>query len=890
MLRDLRYRLRALFRRDAMERELDDELRFHLERAAEAHVQAGHSPEEARRLARLELGGVEAVKEECRDARGVRPLDDLIVDIKYGFRMLRRAPAFTAIAVLTLALGIGANTAMFSLVNATLRQPLPYPEPEQLVRLHASKPSCDRGSITYPNFVDWQAGNHTFAAMAVSRGGAFTLTGAGGSAERVSADLISADYFTVLGVRPIVGRTLAAGEDRPGADARVLLGEKLWRRRYGAAPDIVGASIVLDGTGFVVIGVMPAAPDLRSVSGGTPPDLYVPIGQVAPEALQRRGAGLGIHGIGRLEPGVTLAQARADMAAVTRHLAEVYPELRSTGSTIDPLRESVVGFVRPYVLLLFGAVGLVLLIACVNVANLLLARSAGRAREFGIRLALGASVGRLIRQLLTESLLLALLGGALGLLLAWWCAETLFVVLPRGLPHVGTVSIDTGLLLFTLAISIVAGVLSGLTPALKAARPDLHDTLKEGGRGPSATRYRAQAVFVILQVAMALVLLVGAGLLVRTLIGLARTDPGFERDNVITMGVSLSPSLREAEPARIRAELRHLESAIASTPGVASVTLTDATPIEADDQTHFVKDGQPTDSDRDMPWAMRFAVTPDYLSTMRIRLLRGRFFTPRDDERVPRVVVIDEVFARTHFPGVDPVGQRIRTSAYEFEPAEIVGVVRHIKQWGLDSDETTSVRVQMYEPFHQFPDELLPDLPNGLAVMVRTRGDPADTMRALRTTVQGLGADNVIYRVRSLDEVIERYQSTRRFSMYVLVAFAALALLLSCVGIYGVVSYVVDQRTPEIGVRMALGARPANILGMVLRQGAKLVITGVALGVVAAVGLSPLMAKLIYGVPTTDPVTFAAVAGAVIVLALSAIMLPARRAMRMQPMQALRTD
>ena len=891
MLHDLRFRLRAVFRRATVERELDDELRDHLERATEAHVNAGKTPEEALRLARLELDGVEAMKVECREARGVRPIDDLVIDVRYGLRMLRKAPAFTAIAILTLALGIGANTAMFSLVNAVVRHPLPYPAPDQLVRLHGKSANFPRGSISYPNFVDWQAGNHSFSAVAVSRSGSFTLTGEG-SAERVSAELITSDYFTVLGVSPVVGRAFARGEDEPNKAPLVLLGEALWKRKYDADARIIGSSIVLDGKGYTVVGVMPAARDLRRVSGGDAIDIYVPLGQLDGEALKRRAAGLGIHGFGRLAPGVTIAQARADMTAVTQHLADLYPDTnKSLGATIVPLRESVVGNVRPYVLLLFGAVGLVLLIACVNVANLLLARSAGRAREFGIRMAMGASVGRLVRQLLTESLLLAVAGGALGLIVAWWCADTLSVVLPSGLPRVGTPNIDGGLLLFTAGVSLVAGVLSGLTPALKAARPVLHDTLKEGGRGPSTTKYRAQAVFVILQMAMALVLLVGAGLLVRTLIGLSRADPGFERANVLTMGVSLAPSLRDAEPDLVRAELRRVDAAIATAPGVVATSLVaDANPVEADDQLHFSIDGRPTPTFDEMPMAQRFVVGPDYLLAMRIRLVRGRWFSARDDDHAPRVAVVDEVFAQSQFPGSDAVGRTIRTDAYDFEPIEIIGVVGHVKQWGLDRDDTTGVRAQIYEPFLQLPNGQLARMSKGVVVVTRTRGEPTDVINSLRTTIQGLGAENVMFRVRTVEQIIEGYQTTRRFAMYVLVGFAALALLLSCVGIYGVVSYVVDQRTTEIGIRMALGARASDILKMVLRQGGKLVLAGIGLGIAAAFAVGPVMAKLVYDVPVTDPLTFAAVACGVGLIALAAMVLPARRAMRMQPMQALRSE
>jgi predicted permease len=891
MMRDLRFRVRALLRRDAMERELDDELRFHLEESVAAHMRAGRTREDATRLAHLELGGVEVVKEEVRDARGVRLVDDVVADVRYGARGLRKAPAFTAAAVLTLALGIGANSAMFSLVNTVLLHPLPYTEPEQLVRLHANKPGFDRGSISFPNFLDWQASNRTFAAMAVSRGGAFTLTG-NGVAERVSADLISSDFFKVLGIDPIAGRAFARGEDAPNAPAIALLGETLWKRKYDAARDIVGKSIVLDGKSYAVVGVMPAATDLRAVSGGRAPDVYVPIGQVNASSLALRSAGLGIHGIGRLKPGVGVAQARDDLAAVTQNLAATYPDTnKSVGATIVPLHEAVLGNVRAYVFLLFGAVGLVLLIACVNVANLLLARAAGRSRELGIRLALGASFGRLVRQLLTESLLLAIAGGAVGLLLAWWCTEMLFDVLPRGLPRFETVGLDGRALLFTGAISIVAGVLAGLAPAVKAARPNLHDMLKEGGRGPSTTRYRTQAVFVVLQMAMAVVLLVGAGLLVRTLAHLASIDPGFRSSRVVTLGLSMSPSLTSAEPARVRAELRRIEQAIAAVPGVVATSLASgAVPIENNDQLQFWRDGRPRPPSDQLAWGMKSVVGPDYLTTMQIPLVRGRFLSARDDENAPRVAVIDEVFARMHFAGEDPVGKRIRVDDYDFEPVEIVGVVGHVKQWGLDQDETTTVRSQIYEPIMQLPDPAVPNMANGVVVLVRAQGDLGGVAASIRAVVQGLGAENVVFRVRTLDEIIAAFQATRRFAMWVLAAFAVLALVLSGIGIYGVVSYVVAQRTTEIGIRMALGARAADIMTLVLRQGAKLALAGVGLGVAVAFALCPLMGDFIYGVPAIDPVTFIAVACGVCIVAIAATVLPARRAMRMDPMQALRTD
>jgi predicted permease len=877
----IRHRLRALFRRGEVESELEDELQFHVEQATAAHVRAGHTPEEAARLARLELGGLEAVKEDCRDARGVRLLYDFGTDVRYGLRVLRKSPAFTVVAILTLALGIGANTAMFAIVDDVLLHPVPYERPAQLVRLHASKPSFERGSISYPNFIDWQAGNRSFSSIAVSRSAAFTLTGAG-SAERVSGELISPDYFTVLAVAPLAGHAFATD------DAIALLGERLWRRKFAASPDIVGRTIVLDGQSYVVAGVMPARADLRAVSGGPPVDVYVPITQRDREVLKLRAAGLGIHGIARLKPGVTIEQARADMAAVTTHLAERYPETnKSVGATIDPLEEAIVGNLRPYLLVLFAAVGLVLLIACVNVANLLLARSAVRSHELAIRAAVGASFGRVIRQLLTESLLLAVAGGACGLLVAWWSTDALLAFLPGRLSRVAAHSLDPSVLAFTAGVTLLAGVLAGLLPALKAIRPNLYDTIKEGGRGHS-TRSRPQAVFVVLQTGLAVVLLVGAGLLVRTMARLSTIDPGYEPSGVVTFGLSLSPQMQAAPTAAIRTALQDLEGALATTPGVDAASFAfDSVPVEGGDQWLFWVDGRPKpQSDDQMSWAVASIVGPGYLESMRIPLLRGRFFTERDDEHVPYAVVIDDVFARMHFPGEDPIGKRLHFG--DEDSAEIVGVVGHVRMWGLDQDESTTVRAQLYIPFRQLGDPMVAKAAAGAVVVARVRGDGA--VAALRSTIERHGAENVMFRLRTAGEIITSYQTTRRFAMYVLAAFAALALLLSCVGIYGVISYVVARRTAELGIRMALGATAHTIMRMVLGEGLKLTLIGVVLGLGAACLLTRFMTGMLYGVPPIDPITFAAVAAGVTLVALVSLVLPARRAMRVEVMQALRAD
>jgi putative ABC transport system permease protein len=879
---DIRHRLRALFRRRAVESELDEELRFHLDKAAEAYVREGLTPEEAMRRARIDLGGVEAVKENVRDARGVRIVYDLGADLRYGVRVLRKSPAFTLVAILTLALGIGANTAMFAVVDDVLMHPVPYDKPEELVRLHGSNASFERASISYPNFLDWQASNHSFSSIAASRGVAFTLTGIG-TAERISGDAVSTDYFAVLGVTPLFGHTFAT--DEPVA----LLGERLWRRKFAAATDVVGRTIILDGRAYAVVGVMPERADLRGVSGGDPSDVYVPITQIDRETLRRRGAGLGIHGIARLAPGTTIEQAREDLAAVAAHLAVLYPETnRAVGAKIDPLEEAVVGNLRPYLLVLFAAVGLVLMIACVNVANLLLARSAVRSHELAIRVAVGASFGRLMRQLITESLLLACVGGAFGLLVSSWSTDALLALLPGRLSRVSVDSLDPRVLVFTVAISLVAGVLCGLVPAWKAIRPNLHGTIKEGGRGYS-TRSRPQAVFIVLQTALAVVLLVGAGLLVRTMVQLSRTSPGYDPDGVVTFGLSLPPAMQNASPAAVRAALRDLDSAIATTPGVESAAFTYGdVPIEGSDQWTFWIDGRPKPVSADqMIIAVVSIVGPEYLTAMKIPLQRGRFLTARDDQNTPDVVVIDDVFANQHFPGEDPIGKRIRIGD---DPVEIIGVVGHVKMFGLDQDEQTKVRAQMYFSFRQLADSEMSRASAGVTVIARTHGDRAAVVGALRATVERLGGDNVMFRVRTAGEIITGYQATRRFAMYVLGAFAALALLLCTIGIYGVVSYLVARRTTEIGIRMALGATASIVMRLILRDGLKLTLAGIAIGLMAACLVTRFMSGLLFGVSSLDPITFVVVAATVTLIALCALLVPARRATRLDVLQALRTE
>jgi predicted permease len=878
--------------RRKQDEQLKNEIQNHLEMAARDRIDRGESREQAESAARREFGNVDLVQHVTRDQWGWRWLEEFLQDLRYGARTLRKSPGFTAVAIITLALGIGANTSLFSVVNGVLLNPLPYPHPEQLLTLHESKPNFLAGSISYPNFRDWQKDNHTFSAMAIDRAFSFSLTGLG-EAEQLNARFISSDFFPLLGVDPVLGRTLAAGEDEIGAAPLAMISAGLWKRRFASAPGVLGQTLTLDGRDYTIIGVVPANFDL-ALRSFRPAEVYVGIGQWNNSALPQRGAGLGIHGIGRLKPGVTLEQARADMDRVTQNLAAAYPDAdKGISANLIPFRKDMVGDVQPILLVLLGAVGFVLLIACVNVANLLLVRSTARAREFAVRAALGAGQGRLVRQLLTESILLAVAGGGLGLLLAQWGTHAAIGALPTDLPRAAEVRIDSHVLLFTVGVSLLAGVFFGLAPALKTSQPRLHETLKETGRGSSGARHRAQGVFVVLEMAMALVLLIGAGLMIRSLTALWRVDPGFHPKDVLTFNLSLPPAMMTASPEAIRAAVRNLDERFAAIPGVQFVSQSwGGFPFSFDDDLRFWMDGQPKPaSENDLNWALAYIVSPSYLQAMGIPLQRGRFFTAHDDEHAAPVVVVDDVLARKYFGDQDPVGKRINVERTN-EKAEIIGVVGHVNQWGLDLDATESLRAQMYLPYLQMPDSYIAMVPGGGGTFVVVRSEVAtpELVGAIRRTSREINDEQVVHGVETMDDMISDSLASRRFSVILLGAFAALALVLSSIGIYGVISYLVRQRTQEIGIRMALGAGRMDVLRMVLGHGAKMALLGVFVGLVASLGLTRLMANMIYGVSPTDPLTFLGVAMVLTLVAMTACYIPARRAMRVDPMVALRYE
>jgi len=865
---------------------LREEIDHHIALQTAENLRAGMSPAEAHRQAKLKFGSVASMTEDYRAERRLLSLDRILQDVRYGARMLRKSPGFASIAILTLALGIGANTALFTVVNGVLLDPLPYPHPARLVAVYGTTPGVYRGPITYLNFLDWQRDNRTFSSMAMYRNQDYNFTGHG-QAERLSGFMVSAAFFSTLGVQPVLGRAFRPDDDRMGAGPVVILGGGFWKRRFGSSPDILGKILTLNGTSYTVIGVIPA----RFTFYGQVRDVYTPIGQWSDPSFRDRRIDMSAHAVGRLKPGVTLPQAQADMDAVARNLAAAYPVAdNNVGISLLSMKQDIVGNVQPFLLVLLAAVGFLLLIACANVANLLLARSMGRSREFAVRAALGASRSRVVRQLLTESLLLAGLGGALGLLLAYWGAEAVLGAMPAALPRANEISLDSRVLLFTLGVSLFAGIVFGLAPALKTRGVNLQDVLKESGRGSSGARHRLQGAFVAIEVGLSLVLLIGAGLMIRSLAALWRVNPGFNPGHAITFDLSL-PAAAGATPAETRARLRLFDAAMRAIPGVEAVSVTlGSRPMIHDSSLPFWIEGQPKPANiQDMHQAMFYLVEAGFQKAMGIQLERGRFVTAADNENAPVVIDIDDVFARAYFPHQDPVGQHIHLALFNVE-AEIVGVVGHVKQWGLGADPKSAIEAQFDYPFMQLPQKLMPLVADAVAVVLRTKGDPAEVMGPVRRAVAQIDPREVVYGVETLDEVIANSFAARRFSMILLGIFAGLALILSCVGIYGVISYLVGQRTHEIGVRVALGAHPRDVFGLVLGQGARMALLGVALGLGAALGLTRLMAGELFGVTPHDPLTFAGVALVVILVALAACYVPARRAMRVDPMVALRHE
>jgi predicted permease len=874
-----------LWRRNQMEEQLEEELRFHLEQHTTDLMARGHNPAEARRLARLTLGGPEQVKEQCRDARGTRWLEDLWQDFRYALRTLRQKPGFAAVALLTLALGSGATTVMFTVINGVLLKPLPYADPDRLVSLQEqtdwSNQFGNLWAFTYPNYLDCKRDNRSLDMAAWSRGGG--TVNEPGPAEYVNGRQISSELLPVLGVKLVRGRDFLPEEDRPGAAPVAIISHGLWQRRFAGKPDAIGSKLVYNGKSYTVTGITP--PGFRLA--GTELDVFTPLGQDTGPAMQNRQA----HRIrvwARLRPDAKLAGARVELAMVGRRLAEQYPESNKGRTFIaEPLRVDV-GDVRSTLFLLLGAVSLVLLIACVNVASLLLARAVSRERELAMRVALGAGRGRLVRQCLTESAVLGVSGGMLGVLLAAVGVRPFVTFWPGSLPRAEEVQLDWRVLVFAITASLLSGLLFGLAPALRATASGLEQTLRAGGRTLAGSSRRLHSSFVISEIAVAMVLLVAAGMLGRTLLQLSSRDPGVNFQNVLTARLALSPATL-ANPAQTRAAWQDVMDRLRRVPGVQAVATVDTVPMrEGNNQIPYKTSAAATPEEK-QPVALASSVSPDYLKVTGIRLLGGRFFDDQDRLGNESVVVIDEVMAREAFPGQEPIGKHVWIDLGA-DPARVVGVVGHVRYWGLASDDVATVRAQFYYPFAQVPDRLLRRWSELMSISVRTSIAPLNMIEAIQRGVRGSTNDQVLYEVNTLERLVKDSLARQRFLLLLFGMFAGLALLLACIGIYGVLAYLTSQRVPEIGVRMALGASAREVMWMVLRQSLGMIVVGVGVGVSAALAAGSVLERLVEGMRPTEPSTFTTMISVLVVAALFASFVPARRASRVDPMRALRQE
>jgi predicted permease len=811
-------------------------------------------------------------------------MNSLWQDVRFGIRSLVKSPGFAFMAVLTLAIGIGANTAIFTVLNAVLLRPLPFPEPRQLMIVSENSPQFNDMSVAYPNFIDWRAQNTSFAQIALFRSDDYTLTDSRGP-EHVDAREVSAGFFSLLGVTPVLGREFRAEEDQPGAAPVVILSYGLWQGRFGGDRNVLGRSVHLNDSNYTVVGVLPK--DFWFYSQR---DVFVPIAATGRMLLMNRMEREGARAVARLKPGVTIEQAKADMGTIAKRLAAAYPEANADhGVAITPMANDVVSDVRSTLLLLFGSVALLLLIACVNVANLLLSRVVPRQRELAIRTALGASRMRIASQLLTESVLLALLGGILGIGLAWAGTRGLLAAVPHTLPRSQSIGVDWRVALFLLATCLVTGIMFGLAPVWQSIRGNTNETLKESGRGTVAGRHRLQSVLVVSELALALVLLVCAGLTIRTLNKLGRVDPGFVADNVTTFSLGFS-RLHYDTPEKIRTLFKNVVEKMEGVPGIQAAALTTDVMMRDDSEVMFYVSERPKPDPKDYSWSMMYITSPDYLPTMGVRLLRGRYFTEHDTLTSPNVIVVDEELANSLFPHQEALGQHLTIPFPGFEqPREIIGIVQHVKHWGLAQDSTAKIRSEFYAPFLQIPEKFYPML-NGMTFAARSHLGPQATATAVAERLREIDSDIPVYNVETMDEIISTSIAQQRFATLLFVVFAIAALLLGAVGTYGVLSYSVSQRTHEMGVRMALGASARDVLRLVMLRGTKLIALGALAGIVGALVFSRLLANLLYGVSSYDPATFGLVAAVLITVAIAACYIPARRATKVDPMVALRYE
>lgn len=807
-------------------------------------------------------------------------LADLFQDLRYAFRVLLKNPGFTSVAVIALALGIGANSAIFSVVNTVLLRPLPYKSPDQLMMVweDSSRHGYPRDTPAVANYIDWRDQNQTFSGMAAIATRSFNLTGEG-DPEKIEGRRVSASLFPILGVEPKLGRVFSPDEDKPGSNNVVLLSHIVWQRRFHGDPSIVGKSITLNNTAHTVVGVMPPQFQFPTKED----ELWVPIAFTSDEAGRRRSHYLEV--VGRLKPNVSVEQAQADMTTVATRLQQQYPDSNTDlGAVVTPLHEHVVGEIKPALLILFGAVGLVLLIACANVANLLLARAAVRQKEIAVRVALGASRFRLIRQFLTESVVLGTLGGILGLLLSLGGLFVLSAFVPPNLSQSTTLSLDPKVVVFTLLVSILTGLIFGLAPATQSAKFNLNETLKEGGRDSSSGSKgnRVRSLLVVAEVAVSLILLIGAGLLINSFFRLRNTNPGFNAENLLTMKIVL-PEPKYAEQAKRSAFYTEVINRVEGLPGVKSAAVTTNLPLYRQGNSIGIAiEGRPIPQPGQEIIVTTRVVSPKYFETMDIRLLKGRSLSTQDKPNTPKVVVISEGMARKYWPNEDPIGKRITGGNPQREEdwRQIVGVVNDVHQFQLDAEP----KPQMYLAYEQVGFFAPRDL------VVKTETKPESLAATVRRTVWEIDKDQPVSNISTMDQILGESIARQRFSMLLLGVFASLAMLLASVGIYGVMSYSVTQRRNEIGIRMALGAQKFDVLKLTVGQGLKLVLIGVVIGLAGAFVLTRLMSTLLFGITATDPLTFITLSVVLIAVACVASYIPARRATKVDPLKALRYE